>query len=90
MEDSGQERTLVMSKPSETGNITHANKYVVREHRGRSGKSVFAWRVYRIYENGSEIQLAKYRSRDAAEAARGHYILNNERIRARIAARVGV
>jgi len=43
-------------------------KYVVKHHKGHSGKSVYEWRVYAIYANGSKYQLAKLKSKAAADA----------------------
>jgi len=48
----------------------------VRHHKGRSGKSVFEWRVYRVithYARVINIQLGKYRTQEAAERAAEHY-----------------
>lgn len=43
----------------------------VRKHKGRSGKSVYEWRVYRVWHSpgGREhrTQLTKRRTQDAAE-----------------------
>ena len=33
------------------------------------GKSVFKWRVYRVFKNDRVTQLGKYRTREAAEKA---------------------
>lgn len=55
----------------------------LRHHRGRSGKSVYEWRVYRSGEiNGKpfNIQLGKYRTREEAEKAVIHFRENDERI----------
>jgi hypothetical protein len=58
----------------------------VRHHKGHSGKSVFAWRVYREgLLNGIKpyrTQLAKYRTQEAAEKAADHYRANDSRTEA--------
>lgn len=46
--------------------------YEVRKHKGRSGRSVFEWRIYHLFGAHGKVrstQLAKYRSREAAERA---------------------
>lgn len=52
-------------------------EYVIKEHKGRSGKSVFAFRVYSIHvRNGchkQQIQLGKFKTRAAAEALLARY-----------------
>lgn len=49
----------------------------VRAHKGRSGASVYGWRVYReSVLNGArviKIQLGKYRAKEEAERAAEHY-----------------
>ncbi len=47
----------------------------VRKHKGRSGKSVYEWRVYRVSTQGKghQTQLAKCRSLEAAERAAEFY-----------------
>lgn len=58
---------------------------VVKHH---SGKSVYAWRVYRLIDangNGSRIircQLAKYRTQEGAERAAKAYRDGEERLKA--------
>jgi len=47
--------------------------FKVRKHKGRSGKSVFEYRVYRVLSNGSEFQLAKYRTEELAQKALEFY-----------------
>jgi hypothetical protein len=44
---------------------------VVKHHRGHSGRSVYTYRVYRVVDGPKrlQIQLAKYRSQEAAERA---------------------
>ena len=48
---------------------------VVRKHKGRSGQSVFEWRVYRVITGprAHNFQLGKYRTEAAAELAAEHY-----------------
>jgi hypothetical protein len=50
---------------------------VVKKHKGRSGKSVYEWRVYRVSEpNPGKViksQLGKYRSQELAEKAAEHF-----------------
>ena len=63
----------------------HMNSQItVRQHKGRSGKSVFAWRVYReTLLNGSKMhktQLGKYRTQIEADKAAEHYRNNDERV----------
>ncbi len=47
-------------------------EYVVKKHKGRSGRSVFEWRVFAINKSGGNncrtitTQLAKFRSEDSA------------------------
>jgi hypothetical protein len=49
----------------------------VRKHKGRSGQSVYEWRVYRVTQVNAgrtvTTQLAKYRTQDAANQAAEHY-----------------
>jgi hypothetical protein len=44
---------------------------VVKHHRGHSGRSVYTYRVYRVIDGPKRhhIQLAKYRTQEAAERA---------------------
>jgi hypothetical protein len=64
---------------------------VVRKHKGRSGRSVFEWRVYSVIEAapGRTIttQLGKYRTQEAAERAAEHHRANKARVKAIWAAR---
>jgi hypothetical protein len=66
-------------------------EFVVKHHRGRSGKSVFAWRVYRVVDwngNGSRIvrtQLAKFRTEEAANKAAARMRLHDATAQARSA-----
>jgi hypothetical protein len=55
---------------------------VVRKHKGRSGISVYEWRVYRriIDPKVHNFQLAKYRTQEAAERAADHYRNNDDRV----------
>jgi hypothetical protein len=49
---------------------------IIRKHKGRSGQSVFEWRVYRVIQNNAKthnIQLAKCRSQERAEQIAAHY-----------------
>jgi hypothetical protein len=49
---------------------------VVRHHKGRRGKSVYVWRVYRqVQDNGRtrQFQLSKYRTEAAANTAAEFY-----------------
>lgn len=58
---------------------------VVRKHAGRSGRSVFEYRVYRVWTTPGrehQSQLAKYRTEAAAEKAAQFYRDNDERLRA--------
>ena len=62
---------------------------VVRKHKGRSGSSVYEWRVYRV-TSGPKVhnfQLAKYRTREAAENAADLYRANDARVAALYAER---
>ena len=46
-------------------------KYIIRNHRGRSWRSIYQWRVYaerQFRGNTSEQQLGKFRSRESAGA----------------------
>ena len=56
----------------------------VKKHKGRSGISVFEYRVYRVTElNPGRIvttQLGKYRTESAANAAAEHYRANDARV----------
>jgi len=56
---------------------------IVRKHKGRSGISVFEWRVYRVIDGPkvSNIQLAKCRTQERAEEIATHHRLNDERVR---------
>ena len=56
----------------------------VRKHKGRSGRSVFEWRVYSVIEGPKTIttQLGKYRTQEAAEAAAEHHRTNQARVKA--------
>ena len=48
---------------------------VVRKHKGRSGRSVYEWRVYSV-TSGPKVhntQLGKFRTQEAAERAAEHY-----------------
>jgi PII-like signaling protein len=51
---------------------------MVRKHKGRAGKSVYEWRVYRVITTGIDgartikTQLGKYRTEQAAELAASH------------------
>ena len=57
--------------------------FKVRHHKGRSGLSVFEWRVYHVIQHHARIvniQLGKYRTQEAAERAAEHYRKNAERI----------
>jgi hypothetical protein len=54
----------------------------IKKHKGKSGKSVFEWRIYSVYENGSRFQLAKYRTLESAEKAAEAYRANNLRVAA--------
>ena len=47
----------------------------VKKHKGRSGVSVFEWRVYRVLTKPRtrQYQLGKYRTREDAERAAEHY-----------------
>ena len=49
----------------------------VRKHKGRSGQSVYEWRVYRVTQVNAgrtiTTQLAKCRSQEQAEKAADHY-----------------
>jgi hypothetical protein len=41
--------------------------YKIRKHKGRSGKSVYEWRVYHVFDNGRrQTQLGKHRTEEAA------------------------
>lgn len=52
-------------------------RYEVRHHKGRSGKSVFAWRVYSVMTVGfsrkRKTQLAKYKTEAEAQRCREHF-----------------
>ena len=64
--------------------------YVVCHHKGRSGRSVFEWRVYAVYSHHSRritIQLVKYRTREGAERAAEVYRENATRIALKSASR---
>lgn len=60
----------------------------VRRHRGRSGKSVYGWRVYRRFgiDNSHRTQIGKYRTQEAAERAAERFRRNDERVAAKWAA----
>ena len=49
----------------------------VRKHKGRSGRSVFEWRVYRVWHTPGgrkhEHQLTKHRTQESAEKAAQFY-----------------
>ena len=65
---------------------------VIRKHSGRSGVSVYGWRVYRVYTSpGMErkFQLGKFRSREEAQRAAEHYRANDARLDAVNEARKG-
>lgn len=66
---------------------------VIRKHKGRSGLSVYGWRVYRVSEVNPgrtvNTQLGKYRSQDEARRAAEHYRANDARVAAVDAARKG-
>lgn len=72
---------------AETKN-TPTSAIEVRQHRGRSGKSVYEWRVYRRFGigNSHRRQLGKYRTQEAAERAAEHFRRNDERVAAKWAA----
>jgi len=57
---------------------------VVRKHKGRSGHSVFEWRVYSVIEGPKvhNTQLGKYRTQEAAERAAEHHRANEARVKA--------
>jgi hypothetical protein len=49
---------------------------IVSHHKGRSGLSVYEWRVYRVIQHNAitrKFQLAKYRTEQAANRAADHY-----------------
>jgi hypothetical protein len=57
---------------------------IVRKHKGRSGVSVYEWRVYSV-TSGPKVhttQLGKYRTQEAAERAAEHYRANEARVAA--------
>lgn len=59
------------------------SKYIVKRHAGRSGQSVYEWRVYHVLDqNGRarQTQLAKYRSQETAEKAAEIYRANAARV----------
>jgi hypothetical protein len=57
---------------------------LVRKHKGRSGMSVFEWRVYRVTDNRTTknhtTQLGKYRTVEEANRAADHYRQNDIRV----------
>lgn len=63
------------------------NQYVVREHKGRSGKSVYGFRVYSEWTQYTDkihrTQLGKFRTREAAERAAEHYRSHAAKVAAR-------
>ena len=70
--------------------MPRTNTYEVKHHKGRSGRSVYEWRVYHVF--GPEYrrmhtQLGKYRTRERAEKAAEHHRANAERVAALRAAR---
>jgi hypothetical protein len=67
-----------------TGNQGTKTVIVVRKHKGRSGMSVFEWRVYSVTGGPKEhnTQLGKYRTQEAAERAAEHYRANEVRVAA--------
>lgn len=46
---------------------------VVKKHSGRSGMSVYGWRVYRILPHGKQFQLSKHRTQEAAAKALAYF-----------------
>lgn len=59
--------------------------YEVRRHRGRSGRSVFEWRVYHRFgiDGRQRTQLGKYRTKEAAERRAAQLRENAARVAAK-------
>jgi hypothetical protein len=58
---------------------------IVSHHKGRSGLSVYEWRVYRVTQDNArtrKFQLGKFRTKESAERAAAHYRNNDARIAA--------
>jgi hypothetical protein len=65
---------------------------LIRKHSGRSGISVYGWRVYRVSTTTGierKFQLGKFRSREEAQRAAEHYRSLDRQLDAVNAARKG-
>ena len=69
-------------------------RYEIKKHKGRSGKSVYEWRVYSVTRHGItrtiRQQLAKYRTEAEAQRCAEHFraaIVKREKESAERAAR---